>query len=251
MRIAGLALLAALTLGCRAEERAPRLAHEPATRALEVTWVGEPDGDGPLLVLLHGYGAPGDDLVPLGRALAESVEGLRVVLPIAPLPRPPSGRAWWPLDLGGPRPADRSEDEPRGLPSARRDVIAFMEGLRREGQLDPSRTVIAGFSQGGMLAIDVALEWDTRVAGAATLSGGALATTRFVLRARERTGLPLFASHGRHDPLLAFESAEQAHRRLAAAGAELTFEPFDGGHAIPPSVVDALRAWLDRVLSAR
>ncbi|MEM9195553.1 MAG: hypothetical protein AAGF12_40660, partial [Myxococcota bacterium] len=56
----------------------------PAPRELDRVWVGDETGDGPLLILMHGYGAPGDDLVPVAEALRAAVPELRVVLPEAP-----------------------------------------------------------------------------------------------------------------------------------------------------------------------
>src|SRR6185436_6402729 len=62
---------------------------------------GDGGGDGPAVVLLHGFGAPGDDLVPLAREL-DAPPGTRFVFPEAPLRLPPQyggGRAWWMIDL--------------------------------------------------------------------------------------------------------------------------------------------------------
>lgn len=221
---------------------------ERDARALRARWVGEPTGGGPLVVLLHGYGAPGDDLVPLAEVLAARLDGrARFALPEAPLARPGGGRAWWRIDDLGARPADRGADVPAGLAEARRDVIAWLESERSAGRLAPERTVLAGFSQGAMLAADVALAWEHRVAGVAMLSGAPVDEERWRERMRARTPPPFFLSHGRQDPLLAFSAAGRLRRTLEEAGADVAFVPFDGGHTIPPPVVDAVPAFLRRV----
>src|SRR3984957_4543524 len=99
---------------------------------LHVRLTGGPDrqggGDGPLVVLMHGFGAPGEDLVPLARVLDVPRE-VRFAFPEAPLdlgPMAMGGGAWWWIDparlqraaMGGP-PEDRSSEVPEGLLQAR------------------------------------------------------------------------------------------------------------------------------------
>ncbi|MEM9190591.1 MAG: dienelactone hydrolase family protein, partial [Myxococcota bacterium] len=165
------------------------------------------------------------------------------VLPEAPLERPGGGRAWWEIRLGA-RPADRGGDAPPGLAAARRDVIALIETLRRRGVLVPEATYLAGFSQGAMLAVDVALEWSDEVAGVAALSGAPVEERRWTERLSRRAPTRVFMSHGRQDPLLAFAAAERLRNRFQGAGSTVEFLPFEGGHTIPRSVVAALAAWL-------
>jgi len=221
--------------------QAPRLegrSEASAARELTVRWVGDARGDGPVLVLLHGWGAPGDDLVGLGRQLRTQTGGtLRVAVPEAPLERDHGGgRAWWQIDASGPRPSDRWDERPDGLAAARRDVQALLRSI----DADPERTTIAGFSQGGMLAMDVGLRSD-RVGAIVSLSGGPLDADAWLARAE---GKRIFLSHGRRDPLLAFGAAERLRRQLAQRGADVTWVPFDGPHAIPPVVVRRLVAFL-------
>src|SRR5262245_56512134 len=115
-------------------------------------------------VRLHGFGAPGDDLVPLAGALDVL---MRFVFPAAPLEL--SGlygdsRAWWLFDLeqleeelrrGTPR--DRSDEVPEGLPAARTQLTRLLDQLQARYSIPDDRLVIGGFSQGAMLALDVAL----------------------------------------------------------------------------------------------
>src|SRR5208283_4589186 len=111
-------------------------------------------GDGPLVVLMHGFGAPGDDLVPLARVLDVPRE-VRFAFPEAPLdlgPEAMNGRAWWWIDMMKIQVAamrgetiDRSQDVPEGLAEARASIIAMLAELERA--LTPARLTIGGFSQ--------------------------------------------------------------------------------------------------------
>ncbi len=247
MRAAVVVVAALLLVGCSAERPAARVPSpsEDAPRPLDARWVGDPTGDAPLVVLMHGYGAAGDDLVFLAEQLHERLGGsVRFALPVAPLPGPANGLAWWPLELGDERPADRGDEAPAGLASARRDVIAWLEGQAREGRLDPARTVIAGFSQGAMLAADVGIEWDRELAGVVMLSGGPIDLARWERRMRERRPPPFLITHGDGDPLLAFSAAARLRERIEQAGGSARLLAFDGRHGIPPIAVGTMESFL-------
>ena len=66
---------------------------------------------------------------------------------------------------------------------------------------------------------------------------------------KARAGLPVVQSHGRSDPVLAYQLAEELHRELESAGLDVQFLPFAGGHGIPNSALDALAALAARVKS--
>ncbi|GAB5547103.1 MAG: hypothetical protein SangKO_068630 [Sandaracinaceae bacterium] len=75
---------------------------------------------------------------------------------------------------GGLAAAHRSRrgETPPGLAEARRDLIALLERLHARGRIEPSQTVLAGFSQGAMLATAASLEWSERPAALVIMSGG-------------------------------------------------------------------------------
>jgi len=203
-----------------------------------------------LVVLLHGWGAPGDDLVPLGEELAGP--GRLLVFPEAPLPAMAGGRAWWPLDLARMQSARARGEEralrqetPAGLFEARARVTALVTELTRQTGLAPSAVVIGGFSQGAMVATDVTLASPGLVGGLVVMSGSITAeaewTPRLPLLA---PGLPVFVSHGRADPVLPFAFAEALRDHFQAAHHPVTWVPFEGGHGIPGVVLAKLQAFL-------
>ena len=220
---------------------------------LTVRMVGGDDGagggDGPMVVLLHGFGAPGDDLVPLAGQLAVP-SGTRFVFPEAPLKLPPEfgpGRAWWMIDMMRLQMAmmtgqmrDLTNEVPAGLPAARQKMVALLAALQAEMGMRPDQLVIGGFSQGAMLASDVSLRSEQKPAGLAIMSGTYLAADEWRAHMDGFEDVPVLMSHGRDDPLLPFAVAEQLRNDLVAAGAAVTWVPFDGGHGIAPSVLRGL-----------
>ncbi|WP_447971962.1 alpha/beta hydrolase [Nitrospira sp. Kam-Ns4a] len=214
---------------------------------------GQGGGDGPLVVLLHGFGAPGDDLVPLA-PLLEAPAGTRFLFPEGPLALATGlaeARAWWLLDLerlnrdvAAGRARDYTRAVPAGLAPARERLLALLQEAERRLAAPPERTVLGGFSQGAMLACDAALRSDRKLAGLALLSGTLIADEEWRPLMPRRRGLRVFQSHGRSDPILPFFLAEQLRDRLAQAGLVVDWVSFQGAHEIPPVVLARLGAFL-------
>ena len=216
---------------------------------------GQGSGDGPMVVLMHGFGASGTDLVPLAGEL-EVAPGTRFAFPEAPILLPAElgggvGRAWWMIDvmrlqmammLGQER--DLTSEVPEGLAAARQLVEAMLAELVDRHQVDRTRLVLGGFSQGAMLACDVTLRSSEPLAGLVVMSGTYLAADEWTPLMDAREGLPVLQSHGRQDPLLPFSMAEKLRDALVGAGLGLTWVPFDGGHGIGVEVLDQLSGFL-------
>jgi phospholipase/carboxylesterase len=220
---------------------------------LDAVVTGGPDrqggGDGPVVVLLHGFGAPGDDLVPLWRVLDVPRE-VRFVFPAAPLQLPwnyGGGRAWWMIDMERLQRAimtgqarDLTDDVPAGMPEARAAMIGALDEIEAKLGVSGDRIVLGGFSQGAMLSCDVALRTSRKLAGLALMSGTLLAAREWLPLMPARAGLPVMQSHGSIDQLLPFAIAEKLRDALRAAGLPVDWIPFRGGHEIPQPVLDAL-----------
>jgi phospholipase/carboxylesterase len=221
---------------------------------------GDGGGEGPVVILLHGFGAPGDDLVPLWRALGAPA-GTRFVFPEAPVKlgrEYGGGRAWWWIDLNErmlrrARGAGIDVNEvPEGLAGARAKVDAFTTEAIATLHPPPGKVVLGGFSQGAMLALDVALHTThalAAIAGVVVLSGTHIAGQEWAARFDARRGLHVFMSHGHTDELLPFAVAEGLRDTLRASGIPVEWIAFRGGHSIPPNVVDGVSAFLRAVLS--
>ncbi len=215
-------------------------------------------GEGPLVVLLHGFGAPGDDLVALWRYL-KVPQDVRFLFPAAPLSLNMGfggdARAWWLLDMERITQARAqgqwealSQEIPRGLPSARKQVEDVL-GLALEHLAVPTQSlVLGGFSQGAMLSTDLVLHSDFDFSGLALLSGTLIAKEEWLTRLPNRKNLPVFQSHGTDDPILAFSMAQQLRDHIQTAGLPVSWVEFQGGHEIPVQVLEGLSAFLQSVL---
>lgn len=227
-------------------------------RVLQET-VGSPTA---AIIFCHGFGAPGDDLVPLQSELVRlqpSLASARFYFPAAPLSLGGFGwgdsRAWWMIDMealvalqqGDPDALrEFRKQEPEGLARARNLLKKLVLDVAAQTGLPMNRVVLGGFSQGAMLTTDVALRLEEAPAGLAVLSGTLLVEDEWRAKARTRAGLPVFQSHGRQDPLLGFEAAGWLRELLESSGLAVEFHAFDGGHGIGPEVVPALASFLAR-----
>lgn len=216
-----------------------------------------------IVVLCHGFGASGTDLVPFGPELLDHspalAECVQFLFPAAPLDLSesgmPDGRAWWQLDMAKLQRAmttgefrDLRTEHPEGLDFARERLLALIAEWSERSGVPLSRFVLGGFSQGAMLATEVTLHLSENPAGLIVLSGTLLNETVWRERVSRRAGLSVLQSHGTTDPILPFTAAEWLRDMLTEAGANVEFIPFRGGHAIPMPVFERVAALLESLV---
>lgn len=214
--------------------------------------IGAPDAPA-AVILLHGYAMTPEHLAPFAHSLGVAA---RFLFPEGPAPVADGGRAWWHMDpdmraearAAGPR--DFAGFEPPELAAARARLGAIVDHVIAEAPARP--VVLGGFSSGGMLAFDAQLRAPRPLRGLALLSATRIAWREqqpIVARA-PLAGLPALLTHGRADDDLAFAAGLALRDAASAAGAEVTWAPFDGGHEIPLVAWRRLRTWLRGVLAA-
>jgi len=202
-----------------------------------------PSGDGPFptVLALHGWGANAHDLLGLaprihgGRALVLCPQG-----PIAvPFGGGEHGWGWFPLTPGAP-PDVAAFRHAAGL------LSRFVDGALARYPVDRERLVPVGFSQGGLMAYDLALRDPARFAGVAALSSWfpvPLAEDLPKLPAHE--GFPTLVIHGTRDAMVEVERARESRELLRPFGVALTYREFDMGHEIRPEALRVILRWLD------
>lgn len=206
-----------------------------------------------VVILMHGFGAPGDDLVPIAQMLPMK-PGTRYVFPEAPIDMG-DGRAWWIIDWTERARYERSGDfegymalVPKGLAEASAMVSGMLDHIEQQWHVPAERVILGGFSQGAMLTLDVAAHRAKKPHALVCLSGSLIATTRWLAKAPSLKGVPIFQSHGKSDPVLPFLIAERLRDELTKAGAKVEWHTFSGGHAIPDGTMKALVLFLEKHL---
>jgi phospholipase/carboxylesterase len=196
------------------------------------------------IIWLHGLGADGHDFEPLIPELALPF-AVRFVFPHAPV-RPVTinagmaMRAWY--DLAS---LDRGarEDE-AGIRRSAAEVSELIERERERG-IAPRRIVLAGFSQGGAIALHVGLRAPDALAGVVALSTYLpLAQSVAAERSAASASTPIWMAHGDADQVIALASAVASRAVLKHLGYELTWRTYAMGHGVCAEQVDDLRAWL-------
>jgi len=182
---------------------------------------------GHLVVLLHGYGADGNDLIGIAPLLAPLMPDVVFHAPNAPWPCDgnPFGHQWFGINRLDP--ASRLAGTRHAAPF----VDVFLDETMAQYGLDESRTAFVGFSQGTMMSLHVGLRRPRQVAGIVGFSG-ALAGAE-VLKDEIKSRPPVLLVHGDADPMLPHEFTEQAAKALRQNGVEVAVHIAQGlGHGI-------------------
>lgn len=217
-----------------------------------------------VVVLCHGFGAPGHDLVPIGDELfalrPELADSVEFIFPAAPLSLESlgygGGRAWWHIDMEELVGAVESgnlrilrDRRPQGIDEARDELLLLLDEVRQKTKLPHNRFVLGGFSQGSMLAVETALNWGEPPGGLCLWSSTLVSEAQWRANATRLKGVPVVQSHGRQDPILPFAAAISLRDLLAEAGANVNFLEFNGPHTITLPGLEALTEMLERLLA--
>jgi phospholipase/carboxylesterase len=221
----------------------------PWRERLQVIHAG--DRGPPTLVLLHGFGSSAEEWLPYSKTVT-FLPAVEFLFPQGPVMMvrtdgARAGHAWWDLKLAehrriGRPGVDLRDENTLGLVHA---AALVQELLQQVGH----PVILGGFSQGAMVSGQVAFTSDAALTALVLLSGTPLNEAAWRAGIHRRKGLPVFMAHGRADDVLPFDLAEGLRDELLAAGLDVTFVAFDGGHQIPEEAVTGLRAFLERLRS--
>jgi phospholipase/carboxylesterase len=199
------------------------------------------------VIWLHGLGADGNDFVPIVAELELPAAPIRFVFPHAPLQPVTINngmvmRAWY--DILG---ADlaRREDE-RGVRASQGLVEALIAREKARG-IAARRILLAGFSQGGAIALQTGLRHPERLAGIMALSTYVPIAESLAAEANAANrDVPIFMAHGLYDPVVA---ARRSCALLERLGYAVEWHEYPMPHSVAPQELDDIGAWLARVLA--
>jgi phospholipase/carboxylesterase len=204
------------------------------------------------VIWLHGLGADGHDFEPIVPELnLPDTPAVRFVFPHAPPQAVTINggavmRAWYDVyALEGVRREDAA-----GVRASQAHVEALIARERARG-VAAARLVLAGFSQGGAIALQTGLRHPERLAGIMALSTYLpLASTLAAEASPANRDVPIFMAHGRHDPLIPIERALVSRDALRTAGYDVEWRDYPMAHAVCHEEIQDIAAWLRRVLGA-
>jgi phospholipase/carboxylesterase len=203
------------------------------------------------IIWMHGLGADGNDFVPLVQELDYTgLPDIRFVFPHAEtMPVTVNGgyvmRAWY--DITGAE-LTRREDE-NGLRASQKNIEALIAREKERG-IPASKIVLAGFSQGCAMTLQTGLRHPEKLAGMLCLSGYLpLADKTGAERSDQSLQVPIFMAHGRQDPVVPFNRAEQSRDVLKSLGYQIEWHEYMMQHSLCIEEVRDINAWLRKVLA--
>jgi phospholipase/carboxylesterase len=210
----------------------------PLRYALAVPSGKPDDAELPLVFLLHGRGADANDLVDIAPLIDNNY---RFIFPNAPEPFEPSpgfsfGYTWfdgWPA-------------EHDSFLRSREVLLRFIDEAVGRYPTPPGKIVLTGFSQGGMMSLDVGFRTKQKLAGIVVMSGA--------LNEQElppfNAEIPVLMIHGTQDDMIPVLAARRTRRALEQHGVLLEYHEFAMGHYVTPESMAVVRDFLLRRLTS-
>jgi phospholipase/carboxylesterase len=193
-----------------------------------------------LVILVHGYGSNGDDLISLAPDLADSVEDAIFISPNAPFRFEggmPNAYQWYSL-------LDRSvEAMLKGYANAKPILHKFIEDRLREYSLTFADVILIGFSQGGMMTLHYGSESEQELKGIISFSGYILDDSTFSNKVNSKPNT--LVCHGDLDMVVPFDSYQYALKKMQHLKFPITGYAAKGlGHGIDYGCIDAAKSFL-------
>lgn len=197
------------------------------------------------VIWMHGLGADGNDFVPIIGDLELSAVAVRFIFPHAPTrPVTINGgyvmRAWY--DIGY-EDLSLKEDE-KGVRASQAAIEALIDREHTRG-VAHDKIVLAGFSQGGAIALQTALRYVHRLAGVIALSTYLPLPDKVEAeRQLSNRNTPIFMAHGTEDPIVPLKLAQASCSRLINLGYPVQWHEYDMPHSVCPEEIAQIGAFL-------
>jgi len=212
--------------------------------AIEIQTASKPAAS---IIWLHGLGADGHDFEPIVPEL-KLAKPVRFVFPHAPV-RPVTinqgmrMRAWYDiLQFGG------GPEDDAGIRASQRMIEKLISEEKGKG-LPAAKIVMAGFSQGGAIALQTALRYPERLAGVLALSAYLpQAASLQSERSPANQGIPIFMAHGRYDDIIPPRRADESRKLLEAAGYRVEWHEYPMPHSVCAEEIADIAAFLARIV---
>lgn len=223
----------------------------PALETIELETANNPTA---AVIWMHGLGADGNDFVPIVKELdLAGAPGIRFVFPHAPT-RPVTinngyvMRAWYDISFGDLEGKTRRADE-KGLRESQAQIGELIAQEQSRG-IAVSKIVLAGFSQGGAIALQTGLRHPEKLAGVMALSTYLPLAESFAAEATAANkATSVFMAHGTHDPVVPYSMGDNSRKILEQAGYVLEWHDYPMQHSVCLEEVADIGRWLVKVLA--
>jgi len=203
------------------------------------------------IIWMHGLGADGNDFVPMVPELRLPISlNVRFVFPHATM-RPVTWnngyvmRAWYDIKALG----LKAEEDASGIHQSEQSIRRLIQHELDQG-IAANKIVIAGFSQGGAMALQVALRYPQRLAGVMPLSTYLPLRDTLADEANvANKDIPILMCHGRQDPVVPYQLGDDSRKLLEAQGYVVDFRSYNMPHSVCAEEVADVSQWLQQILS--
>jgi phospholipase/carboxylesterase len=217
----------------------------------QAVYINPPRAPALSVIWLHGLGADGHDFEPVVPMLDEVVRSqTRFVFPHAPIRAVTVNggmamRAWY--DITDAQLDLRPDSE--GIDDSVKTLGGYIETEIERG-VAAHRIILAGFSQGGVIALRSGLLYPSRLGGIVALSTYVPMTNTLASQASAcNRDIPIFMAHGEQDPLVTMRSASAGHDFLLSLAYQVEWKTYQMAHAVCPEEISDISAWLSARLA--
>ena len=206
------------------------------------------------VIWMHGLGADGNDFVPIVHELdLEGAPDIRFIFPHAPM-QPVSinngyvMRAWYDVKWGDLEGKSKQADE-KGVRASQAAITQLIEREIARG-VGPDKIVLAGFSQGGAVALQTGLRHPQKLGGIMALSTYLPLAESFADEASaENRKTPIFMAHGTQDAVIPFEMATRSRDVLLQHGYDVEWHEYPMAHSVCLEEIADIGKWLKRAIA--
>jgi phospholipase/carboxylesterase len=192
--------------------------------------------------MLHGWGANAQDVAALSSYL--ELPDFQFAFPNAPFafPYSPLGRMWYDLPENYSFSSQPDFQQQTQLQESRQELLSWLKSLPDATGIPLSRTVLAGFSQGGAMTLEVGLQLP--LAALMVLSGYAHAPLELTVQPAPK----ILLVHGRLDRVVPLQAAQQTRQQLAQLGIPAQYHELNMGHEIQPAVLKLMQSFIEEIV---
>ena len=205
------------------------------------------------VIWMHGLGADGNDFAPIVPELAlGNLPAVRFIFPHAPMQPVTLNngqvmRAWYDVSFGDLEGRSRQADE-KGVRASQAAIGKLIARENKRG-IASRQIVVAGFSQGGAMALETGLRYPERLAGIMALSTYLPLAAKLEAEASaQNRDVPIFFAHGSHDPVIALPMAVASRDKLRELGYNVDWHEYPMQHSVCMEEVADISAWLRTTL---